>query len=354
VFLSKLDLSLLLREKERMKTKTVKITLEGYGSHLGMEKGCFVIRNREGNIKKYPLFESEISEIQLKSGNTVSTGALASCGFWGINCLFLTQKGRPIAMLRSLDDDSHVKTRIAQYEALKTEKADYIAKQFVLGKLKGQNEILKKHGLRQFDLMRMKEGIEKAENRQTLITLEGHHSENYFTQIFSLISPSLKPDSRKTFKAYDGVNNLFNLGYEILSWKVQHALIKAKLEPYLGFLHSIAKGKPSLICDFQELYRYLVDDFIIEYCRNLHKQDFTVKNENYSANKKAKREYLNDFQTQDFVKSLNQYFETKIDIPRIRKGKKQEIETLINEEAYLFAEYLRNEKPSWNPRIVCF
>jgi CRISPR/Cas system-associated endonuclease Cas1 len=37
--------------------------------------------------------------------------------------------------------------------------------------------------------------------------------------------------------------------HELLSWKVQHALIKAKLESYLGFLHSIAKGKPSLIYD---------------------------------------------------------------------------------------------------------
>jgi len=200
--------------------------------------------------------------------------------------------------------------------------------------------------------MRIKEGIEKAEDRQTLITLEGHHSENYFKQMFNLIPPSLKPESRKTWKAYDGINNLFNLGYEILSWNVQHALIKAKLECYLGFLHSIAKGKPSLICDFQELYRYLIDNFIIEYSRKLNRKDFTVKNEVLSANKKAKREYLNDFQTNSFVKALNQHFETKIDIPRIRKGKKQEIETLINEEALLFAEYLRNEKPSWNPRIA--
>lgn len=33
-------------------------------------------------------------------------------------------------------------------------------------------------------------------------------------------------------------------------------------------------------------------------------------------------------------------------------GQKQEIETLISEEALLFAKYLRDEKPTWNPRIV--
>jgi len=30
----------------------------------------------------------------------------------------------------------------------------------------------------------------------------------------------------------------------------------------------------------------------------------------------------------------------------------QEIETLIGEEALLFAEYLRGERPKWTPRIV--
>jgi hypothetical protein len=36
-----------------MKTKTVKITLEDYGSYLGMEKGCFTVKNREGNARAY-------------------------------------------------------------------------------------------------------------------------------------------------------------------------------------------------------------------------------------------------------------------------------------------------------------
>jgi hypothetical protein len=33
-------------------------------------------------------------------------------------------------------------------------------------------------------------------------------------------------------------------------------------------------------------------------------------------------------------------------------GKRQEIETLINEEALLLAQYLRNEKENWIPRAL--
>ncbi len=174
--------------------------------------------------------------------------------------------------------------------------------------------------------------------------IEGHCSEKYFDQILGLIPEPIRPDRRRAFKAYDGVNNVFNLAYEMLSWKVQHALIKAKLEPYLGFLHSIAKGKPSLICDFQELYRYLVEDFVIQFCRSIQKKDFIMKNEDFSVKRKGKREYLNDSLTRSLIENLNQHFQTKVEIPRIRVGKRQEIETLINEEALLLAKFLRNEK----------
>ncbi len=48
---------------------------------------------------------------------------------------------------------------------------------------------------------------------------------------------------------------------------------------------------------------------------------------------------------------LNDYFETVIEIPRMKKGERQTIETLISEEALLFAQYLRNERRDWNPRV---
>ena len=100
------------------------------------------------------------------------------------------------------------------------------------------------------------------------------------------------------------------------------SLINAKLEPYLGFLHSEESGKPSLVCDFQELYRYLIDDFVIQYCQRLAKRDFLFKTERMSAQKKGKREYLNDAETKDFTAKLNNYFEVNVEVPRIRVGKR--------------------------------
>jgi CRISPR-associated protein Cas1 len=137
----------------------------------------------------------------------------------------------------------------------------------------------------------------------------------------------------------------------VLAWKIHRALIKAKLEPYLGFLHSVQHGKPSLVCDIQELYRYLIDDFVIQHSQQLKKKDFITRSEDVSRKRKGKRQYLNDHLTRELTKQLDEFFESTVDIPRIKVGKHQTIETLINEEVLLFAKYLRKEREKWNPRI---
>mgnify|MGYP001035464082 CR=1 FL=1 len=101
------------------KVRAQKLVLDNHGSFLGMEKGCFIVKDKHGNSKRYPLFENEIGEVVLKSGNTVSTGALASLGFWEIDVLVLTQKGRPVAMLKSLEDDSHVESARALFPQIR-------------------------------------------------------------------------------------------------------------------------------------------------------------------------------------------------------------------------------------------
>jgi len=141
---------------------------------------------------------------------------------------------------------------------------------------------------------------------------ESKFTKHYFNQIFSLFPEEIRPEARRTFKAYDGTNNLSNLAYEMLSWKIHRALIKAKLEAYLGFLHSVQYGKPSLVCDFQELYRYLIDDFLIHYCQNLNSKDFIVKTEELTRKKKGKRAYLNNMQTRDLMKKLKSSLNPKL------------------------------------------
>jgi len=341
-----------------MRAKVSKIILDGCGNYLGMEKGCFVVKDKKGNVKRFPLFENEIGEIIVTSGNFISTSVLTSCGFWEIPIVVLTRNHKPVAVLRSLDDDSHLRTRIAQYETLKNSKGTQIAKTIVLSKIESQNIVLRNHCLEQHDLKTIKAKIENINSknlkdvRKRLLPIEGKASEFYFKQIFQLFPKNLRIEKRKGWKAFDGINNTFNLAYTLLKYRVYSAILKAHLEPYLGFVHSEAFGKPSLVCDFMELYRYLIDDFIIEFSQTLKPKDFILKTQRYSSNRIGKRQVLNSEKTKELIQKLNRYFKTKIKIPRMRHGKSQTIETLINEEAYLLAKYLRNEKKTWIPRIA--
>jgi CRISPR-associated protein Cas1 len=271
----------------------------------------------------------------------------------------MTRRNRVVALLKNIEDDSHVKTRLCQYEAvLYNEKCIDIAKQFVTAKVKGQNNVLKKHHLDYAQNSNYLSQIENLEftnlklTRQRLMAIESRNAKDYFAQIFKLFPERIRPEGRMTYKAYDGLNNVFNFAYYVLECRVHKALLKAKLEPFLGFLHSVQFGKPSLVCDFQELYRYLIDDFLIERCQKLRKKDFVLVTDFVMHLKIGKRIHLKKYETDSLAEDLNAFFDRIVNVERIKVGNRQTIDTLINEEALLFAKYLRHERKEWIPRLA--
>jgi CRISPR-associated protein Cas1 len=300
-------------------SKTLKIELEGYGSFFGTRQGTLLIRDKNKKEKTFPLFENEIGTIVLRTGNLASVGALATCGYFGIDILIMTQRGNPVAILKSLDDDHHVKTRVHQYQALENGKGLEIAKTLVVAKAQGYDQTLKKHGLKPIGFIKDDVNALNSDVRRKLTSYESKFSKKYFQQIFKLFDTEIKPKSRKTFMAYDGLNNTFNLAYEILRWKVHVALLKAHLEPFLGFLHSMQHGKPSLVCDFMEIYRYLIDDLIISFCKDVSSKDFVFKKEKRS-NRLGKRQYLNKKMERAFTQKLDALFQSIVEIPRVKIG----------------------------------
>ncbi|MEM0008001.1 MAG: CRISPR-associated endonuclease Cas1 [Candidatus Bathyarchaeia archaeon] len=338
--------------------KTLKLQLDKYGSYLGRAEGCFELRLKDGRVERYPHFEKEIGECILKSGSYVSVDALIDLALWNIDTYIMTRRNRVVAILKSLEDDSHVKTRIMQYEATKNQKGVEIAKTIVKTKIEAQNMVLRKYGLEQLNLTALKSKIDslKAEKpqdiRYKLNQIEGKASQHYFKQIFTLFPEKIRPEKRVGFKAYDGLNNVFNFGYYVLKCRVYKALLKAKLEPYLGFLHAMQHGKPSLACDFMELYRHIIDNFIIERRTKLHKNDFVAVTDFIVHLRMGKRIHLLEYEADKLAEELNNLFNQKVKIPRIKHGKQQTLDTLITEEALLLAKHIRNETKQWQPRIV--
>ena len=338
-------------------SKVLKVELSDYGSYLGRAEGCFEVRDKNGKVERYPHFENEIGEASLKSGSYVSVDALIDLALWNIDTYIMTRRNRVVAVLRNLEDDNHVERRIAQYEALTNGKGIQIAKQIVLSKIEGNQKVLNKWGLEPFDFDIIQRQISAIPThdlktfRRRLLAVEANCAKLYFERIFSLFPSSIRPETRRTRKAYDGINNVFNFGYYVLKCRVHKALIKAKLEPYLGFLHAIRSDNAGLVCDFMEPYRYLIDDLLIERCQKYKKKDFVAVTDFMMKLRMGKKIHLCEYETDELADALAELFERKVNIPRIRHGFKQTIDTLISEEAFLLAKFLRNEKREWTPRL---
>ena len=332
------------------------LDLNTYGNLLGLGKGCIRLKDKKGKETLYPLHERVIGDITVKSGNVISSSLLCSLAYWNIDLLISTRNGKPLAVFRNLDDDSHVEIRIAQYAALRNGKGYSMAKQFVKCKIEGQNHLLAKYGYKTHDVILNKVNAAEAPSlarlRAKLLGLEGKYSNYYFKQIFKEFPEKIRPSNRSAFKAYTGVNNVLNLCYRILFWKCYTSLVKNHMEPYLGYLHSVQFGRPSMVCDFMELYRYLVDDFVIGYCQDLTPRDFVAKRE-MVGKKMAKRIFLSDELTDDCLEELSRFFDKRFPVPSVRRGRRIQLNTLIKEESFrMWAYLLGTREAEWVPKIA--
>lgn len=346
-----------------VRQRTKKIFVTDNGEYLGFRGNTFFLNDKNREEKgSWDIEHKEISEIVLKAGNLVSTNALVTALEWKVSMVVTRWNGEPVGILKALDDDSHIKTRLGQYESVSNGLGIDIAKKIVYAKLEGQNKVLRKYGFRQHDLFGIRNRINNVEEsnlvavRKRLLGIEGAPSKRYFKEVFLLFPLWLRCKYRRAKGAYDGLNNLFNFGYSILYWKCYHAVLRARLEPYLGFLHSSQFGKTSLVCDLQELYRYLIDDCLIRFGETLRKSDFRRVYFGY-PNKRNKypRLFLKREKHRELERCLHDCFEFKIEIPRVKgrgHSKHQTIETLVNEEAMLLARFLRNERETWKPRMA--
>jgi CRISPR-associated protein Cas1 len=315
-----------------MRSRILKIEMKDYGNFLGRGRGCFYVSDKNRKKIEYRHFAQQIQECVLKDGNYVSVDALRDLALWNIDTYIMTRYDRIVGFLVNPEDNSHVKTRLCQYQAyLDKDKALEIMKTILKAKIEGQNQVLDKYGLKPYSHP-IEQHIETTEAqllqtaRKKLMALESKFSRHYFKEIFSLFPEKIRPESRTTYKAYDGLNNVFNFAYHILKMRIHKALLKAKLEPYLGFLHSMKFGSASLVHDFQELYRYLVDDFLLERRRKFHKKDFVLKADTTIKLKMySKRIVLHDYETNGLTEDLFSFFDRIVEVPRVRHGNRQRL-----------------------------
>ncbi|RMG24686.1 MAG: CRISPR-associated endonuclease Cas1 [Methanobacteriota archaeon] len=90
--------------------------------------------------------------------------------------------------------------------------------------------------------------------------------------------------------AADETNALLNYGYAILLSKIRALVLAAGLDPFVGLLHTLRSGKPSLCLDLMEPFRPIVDQVVVFILHHklLKKSDFDVKEKGVILGDRAK------------------------------------------------------------------
>lgn len=242
----------------------------GYGMYLGVNKQSrsFVLMKKGEAIKELPFRKCNM--IFASDGNTMSTNALFYAGVLNIDLIFMWQTGQLISLQRPINTDFEADARIAQYEAYGKVKGVRIAKEILLAKVQTQIEFLEAYGLNASKIYphikRIKDikGKNLSDVRSNLNMVEANCTKVYFPEYISLLCFEKIPIRQLANKhgAKDIFNNVLNLSYEVLKAECFRACYNARLDPFLGFLHSTKHGKPAMVCDLQEFFRVEVNEFL--------------------------------------------------------------------------------------------
>lgn len=122
-------------------------------------------------------------------------------------------------------------------------------------------------------------GIDRVADLESLNGLEGIAGRAYFAGLAQMILADLPFPGRRRRPAPDPINALLSFGYTLIGNELHSLLDGMGFDPYLGFLHQIDYGRPSLALDLLEEFRHpLVDRLTLTLInkRILQEADFSL------------------------------------------------------------------------------
>lgn len=102
-----------------------------------------------------------------------------------------------------------------------------------------------------------------AESIATLDGIEGSAARAYFRGLMEFNRSEMQWPGRQKHPSTDPLNALLSLSYTLLMHELTGLLEGVGLDPYLGFLHQVDYGRPSLALDLMEAFRHPVADRLV-------------------------------------------------------------------------------------------
>jgi CRISPR-associated protein Cas1 len=283
----------------------------------------------------------------VSKGARISSDAVLLAIESEIDVLFVDGLGMPKGRVWSIKYGSVSDIRRQQLEFLYSPKAVDWVKDLVIEKLNNQVAMLFSLKNSQDDRLnkmfaaainsiedykskvRKSEGESVSDIAPSLRGWEGAGSRRYFHMIRECMPPQYRFDSRSQHPAKDWFNSMLNYGYGMLYGKVEGALIKAGIDPYVGIFHRDDYNRPALVFDVIEKYRIWIDYVVIQLC-----QQEAMSEECFR--KEGEMVLLDGLGKRIVIQSVNDYLAEIIKIKGVERSRAEHINRYARQLAGFF------------------
>lgn len=323
------------------------LILNTFGTALSKENDNFVVVHKDGRQTIPP---DGIKSIIISRGAQLSSDAAMLAIQNQIDVLFLDNSGSTIGRIWSSKYGSVSTIRKGQLEFTFSKDALSWIKEIIVRKIENQqamllsmineDEILYQKVLnanRKLDDYRNKinlvEGEIVPDVAASLRGWEGVASRIYFETINLFLPDDVKFTSRSQHPASDLVNCMLNYAYGILYGKIEGALIKAGIDPYVGVFHRDDYNRPVLVFDVIELFRIWADYVVFSLAmQQLVTDDF------YSV-KGDGSYWLENLGRRIVIQSMNDYMDEVIILNGVERSRIVHIDLYAQDLAQKFKKY---------------
>lgn len=325
----------------------MELIISSYGISLSRDTEGFVI-SKDSERQRIPV--ESISSIQISKGASITSDAIMLAIEHKIEIMFMDKSGSPLGRIWSSKYGSISTIRKGQVNFTFSEDAVEWIKQIIQTKIQNQQAILLimecKSEEARAAVSKSVQRLEDYHNKISKITgktvsdiaptlrgWEGISSKIYFETINLFIPEEYRFSQRSQHPATDIVNATLNYGYGILYGKIEGALIKSGIDPYIGVMHRDDYNRPVLVYDIIELYRYWVEYIVF----SLVSQNI-ITDEFYSIRSDGSY-WLENLGRRIVIQSINDYLEEIIEVKELRRTRLTQIQLYAQELAQKFKTY---------------
>lgn len=332
----------------RKNGKNMELVINTIGTSLNRDNEAFVI-STTGGKQRIPV--DGINSIQVGRGVQVTSDAIILAIENEIQLSFNDKSGQPVGRVWSPKYGSISTIRKGQMNFTFTHDALTWIKEVIIKKIENQQALLmmletdEDEGKREVNKaisrledyrnkIRSLEGDIVSDVAPSLRGWEGQASKVYFDALNMFLPQELRFAARSQKPAKDVVNAFLNYGYGMLYGRIEGALIKAGIDPYVGVLHRDDYNRPVLVYDVIELYRVWVDYVVY----NIAVQG-VITDEYYSV-KEDGSYWLENLGRRVLIQSMNDYMEEIVSIENIHRSRLTQIQLYAQRLAQIFKNML--------------